>query len=62
LPLLVGFCGAFHLKSSNPFFLSTIVIKTITKRIIEHQNGKIEVESNIENGTTFTIKLPLLES
>lgn len=35
---------------------------TITKRIIEHQNGKIEVESNIENGTTFIIKLPLLES
>lgn len=34
----------------------------ITKRIIELQNGKIEVESNIENGTTFTIKLPLLES
>jgi len=34
---------------------------TITKKIIEQHSGQISVESNIENGTTFTIKLPLLK-
>jgi PAS domain S-box-containing protein len=33
---------------------------TITKRIIEQHSGKIDVVSNIDIGTTFTIKLPLV--
>lgn len=33
---------------------------TITKRIIEQHSGVIYVVSNIEIGTTFTIKLPLI--
>ncbi|MCL5771818.1 MAG: ATP-binding protein [Actinobacteria bacterium] len=33
---------------------------TLTKKIIEEHSGNIDVESNRENGTTFTIKLPLL--
>jgi PAS domain S-box-containing protein len=34
---------------------------TITKKIIEQHAGSIEVNSSIENGTTFAIKLPLLD-
>jgi len=34
---------------------------TITRKIIEQHSGQINVESNAENGTTFTIKLPLLK-
>ncbi|MCL4416385.1 MAG: ATP-binding protein [Actinobacteria bacterium] len=34
---------------------------TITKKIIEEHSGKINVESNLENGTTFIIKLPLIQ-
>ncbi len=34
---------------------------TITKKIIEQHAGKIEVNSSIENGTTFAIKLPLMD-
>ncbi|MBM3699542.1 MAG: PAS domain S-box protein [Actinobacteria bacterium] len=34
---------------------------TITKKIIEQHSGAIEVCSSIENGTTFAIKLPLLD-
>ena len=33
---------------------------TITKRIIEQHSGIIEAESSEESGTTFTIKLPLI--
>ena len=33
---------------------------TITKRIIEQHSGKIDVVSNIDIGTAFTIKLPLV--
>ncbi len=33
---------------------------TITKRIVEQHAGKIDVASNIDIGTTFTIKLPLV--
>ncbi len=33
---------------------------TITKRIIEQHSGIIEAESNENEGTTFTIKLPLI--
>jgi signal transduction histidine kinase len=32
---------------------------SIVKHIIELHNGKIEVESEIQKGTTFTIKLPI---
>ncbi len=32
---------------------------SIVKHIIELHNGKIEVESEIQRGTTFTIKLPI---
>ncbi|MDD3520546.1 MAG: ATP-binding protein [Actinomycetota bacterium] len=32
----------------------------ITKKIIEQHHGSISVESNFENGTTFSVKLPLL--
>lgn len=32
---------------------------SIAKRIVDNNNGKIEVESEIEKGTTFTITLPL---
>ena len=35
---------------------------TITKRIIEQHKGSIDVFINTETGTTFTIKLPLLQS
>ena len=31
----------------------------ITKKIIEEHHGTISVESNFENGTTFSVKLPL---
>lgn len=34
---------------------------TITKKIIEQHSGAIEVKSSIESGTTFAIKLPLLD-
>ncbi len=32
---------------------------TITKKIVEEHNGRIHVESVLEEGTTFTIELPL---
>ncbi|MCL4376837.1 MAG: ATP-binding protein [Actinobacteria bacterium] len=56
-------------KDLNDIFLPFYTTKvkgtglglTITKKIIEEHSGKIEVESNPEEGTTFTIKLPLLE-
>jgi signal transduction histidine kinase len=32
---------------------------TIVKRIVDSYHGKIEVESEFENGTTFTIYLPI---
>ena len=31
----------------------------VTKRIIEDHNGIIEVESKVNEGTTFKIELPL---
>jgi len=34
----------------------------ITKKIIEEHHGNISVESNFENGTTFSVKLPLAEN
>jgi PAS domain S-box-containing protein len=34
---------------------------TISKRYIEYLNGKITVESEVGNGTTFTIKLPSIQ-
>ena len=34
---------------------------SITKKIIEKHSGKIDVESDIEKGTTSTIKLPILK-
>ncbi|MCX5902711.1 MAG: ATP-binding protein, partial [Proteobacteria bacterium] len=33
---------------------------SISYRIIEEHNGKIEVESEVGKGTTFTIKLPII--
>ena len=35
---------------------------TITKRIIKQHKGTIDVSSNAETGTTFIIKLPVLQS
>ncbi len=35
---------------------------TITKKIIEQHKGTIDVSSDAETGTTFTIKLPVLQS
>ncbi len=35
---------------------------TITKRIIEKHKGTIEVFSDLKTGTTFTVKLPVLQS
>jgi two-component system NtrC family sensor kinase len=32
---------------------------SISYGIIERHGGKIEVQSNVSEGTTFTIKLPL---
>ncbi|MHB1274311.1 MAG: GAF domain-containing sensor histidine kinase [Candidatus Humimicrobiaceae bacterium] len=34
---------------------------TLTKKIIEEHSGSIDVESNMGNGTTFTMKLPLVK-
>ena len=33
----------------------------ITRRLVDQNRGMIEVESEVDKGTTFTIKLPLKE-
>jgi len=56
-------------KDLNKIFLPFYTTKThgtglgltLTKKIIEEHSGIINVESNIENGTTFTIRLPLIK-
>ena len=35
---------------------------TITKKLVELQNGKIKVESTLNKGTTFTVRLPFRKS
>jgi signal transduction histidine kinase len=34
----------------------------IAREIVQSHNGRIDVESSVENGTTFTLRFPLLES
>jgi len=62
-----GYLGSEEIKHNIflPFYTTkdrgTGLGLTITKKIIEQHNGSIGVESSVENGTTFTIKLPLLK-
>ncbi len=39
-------------------YASTDIPLVITKRLIDLQNGKIEVDSRLDGGTTFTVYLP----
>ena len=36
-------------------------LRDITKKLIDAMNGKIEVESQINEGTTFRVTLPIIE-
>lgn len=49
----------------EPFFTSkgagTGLGLSITQRLIDEHHGQINVESSIENGTCFTIRIPLLD-
>ena len=53
-------------KIFDPFYTTKDLEKgcglglTIVSEIVKHYNGKIEVESDIGNGTAFTILLPIL--
>jgi signal transduction histidine kinase len=50
----------------DPFFTSKIygpgLGLTFTQRVIQEHGGTISVESELEKGTTFTIRLPLKRS
>lgn len=50
---------AYHRASNATKFKGTGIGLAVVKRVVDSHNGTIQVESVVEQGTTFTITLPL---